>query len=354
VTVVGLTSSADFANVRAPQKVFGGSYDAFVSKFKFTGASCLLINSTFLGGTGSETATGVALDALGNALVVGYTSSYDFPTQVPVANLRPFQSANTGLTVAFAAKIGNPYVAGVYVQSGLAPQVGLDYARDLVSDGQFYTGGGNFWGNPGDIIILGDWTHSGKIRLGAFHNGVWILDTNGNGVLDGGDRQFTFGQAGDIPVVGDWDGTGTLKAGLFRGGTWILDLSGHLQGVTTTKADLTFSYGLAGDTPIAGDWTGTGTTRIGVFRGGFWILDANGDYVMNSSDPWYVFGQPGDTAVTGDWDGSGVTHPGIVRNGHWVLNYQWANEFGALGSSGLGLGFSLGSLGSIPVVGNNF
>ncbi len=184
-----------------------------------------------------------------------------------------------------------------------------------------------------------------------FRNGLWILDSNGNGVLDGTDRQFTFGQAGDIPVVGDWNGTGTLKAGLFRNGTWILDLSGLVSGQATGLSNVVATYGAPGDMPVVGDWTGTGTSKIGVFRNGFWILDANGDYVMNGSDPFYVFGQAGDVPLTGDWDGSGISHPGIVRKNRWYLNYQWNNETGPLGSAGTELTFTFGAGGSVPLVG---
>jgi Beta-propeller repeat len=343
VTVVGYTSSGDFPVVRAVQKTYGGNYDGYVTKLHFTGTSCTLVNSTYLGGSAGDSVTGVILDKFGNALVTGYTSSSDFPTQVPRSYGRPLlQQYNYGVANAFATKIANPFTIGFTAPYPPITYFQLDTAGDFGWDGQGFTGYAGAWGVPGDVMIAGDWNHSGSIKIGAFHQGLWILDSNGDGNLDSNDRQFTFGQAGDIPLVGDWDGTGTLKAGLFRNGTWILDFSGHLQGVNTGLPDKTVTYGLATDVPVVGDWTGTGITRIGVFRSGFWILDANGDYNLTSADPFFIFGQAGDTPFTGDWDGSGISHPAIVRNYRWFLNYQWNNETGALGSAGTELNFYYG------------
>jgi hypothetical protein len=54
--------------------------------------------------------------------------------------------------------------------------------------------------------VIGDWSGDGKDNAGAFINGYWYLDYNGNGVWDGSgtDRIYAFGQAGDTPVVGRW------------------------------------------------------------------------------------------------------------------------------------------------------
>ena len=351
VTVAGNTSSSDFPVTRAAQKQLNGNFDAFITKFLFRGSNCTLINSTYLGGSGSDTAVGIALTKSGDAVVTGFTGSYDFPVVVSPSSSRAFQSANLGLTNAFVAKVANPFFAANYTSTSSGPVVNLDYAHDFLFDGESFSGKSIPWGNPGDIVILGDWNQSGTVKVGVFRNGTWILDTNGNGVLDAGDRQFTFGQAGDVPVVGDWNGSGAIKAGLFRSGTWILDLSGLITGQSTGLTNITASYGAPGDVPVTGDWTGTGTSKIGIFRNGFWILDANGDYVMNGSDPFYIFGQAGDIPLTGDWDGSGVTHPGIVRHDNWYLNYIWNDETGPLGSAGTELTFRFGNISSTPLVG---
>jgi len=58
--------------------VFGSDvYDAFVAKFTPDGGS--LVYATFLGGSGLDEAAALAVDASGNAIVAGSTSSPDFP-----------------------------------------------------------------------------------------------------------------------------------------------------------------------------------------------------------------------------------------------------------------------------------
>ncbi len=96
--VTGYTSANDF-NTQAPiQTANRGEFDAFVAKINPTGAA--LVYSTYLGGTGSELGTAIAVDAAGTAYVTGYTNSTDF-------NLTssPLQAANGGNLDLFVAKI---------------------------------------------------------------------------------------------------------------------------------------------------------------------------------------------------------------------------------------------------------
>ncbi|NNL67334.1 MAG: hypothetical protein HKP30_13890, partial [Myxococcales bacterium] len=84
--VVGLTNAPDFLTGPSPcgpgvcpfQDVLGGSSDGFVTHLDTDGA---LVYSTFLGGTGSDDANAVAVDAAGRAHVLGLTGSSGFPTK---------------------------------------------------------------------------------------------------------------------------------------------------------------------------------------------------------------------------------------------------------------------------------
>ena len=79
VVIARTTNSPDFPTLGTPfQPTYGGGdTDAFVSRLNTTGQ---LTYSTFLGGNQSEDGNGITLDASGNILVVGQTSSTNFPT----------------------------------------------------------------------------------------------------------------------------------------------------------------------------------------------------------------------------------------------------------------------------------
>lgn len=78
--VTGETSSTDYPITNgAFQTVFaGGDVDGFVTKLNATGSG--LVYSTYLGGSGGDGASGLAVDAAGNVSIAGSTSSTDFPT----------------------------------------------------------------------------------------------------------------------------------------------------------------------------------------------------------------------------------------------------------------------------------
>lgn len=78
VFITGATTSVDFPVTRAMQARFGGLYDTFVLKID---ATCrTLLYSGYFGSNNQDYGNGVALDADGNAYVVGTTFENTFPT----------------------------------------------------------------------------------------------------------------------------------------------------------------------------------------------------------------------------------------------------------------------------------
>ncbi|WP_295583683.1 SBBP repeat-containing protein [uncultured Lamprocystis sp.] len=78
--VTGNTNSTDFSTPYAPQLDFGGGYDdGFVAKLSADGSA--LVFASYLGGSGEDWGTGIAVDGAGNAYMTGVTSSTDFPTR---------------------------------------------------------------------------------------------------------------------------------------------------------------------------------------------------------------------------------------------------------------------------------
>ena len=128
-TVVGFTDSTNFTTVNPVQAQYGGGFnDAFVSTFDASGATFTF--STFLGGSGIDSANAVALDGAGNVHVAGETASTDFPTVQPVQ-----ASYGGGMWDGFVASIGMfGMVDGGAPDGGGAPDAAADSGADATAD----------------------------------------------------------------------------------------------------------------------------------------------------------------------------------------------------------------------------
>jgi hypothetical protein len=333
--VTGFTSSEDFPVQRPFQNTNAGAMDAFVVKANTTLSAMTF--GTYLGGSGSEAGNAIAVDSETSITVAGQTSSGNFPA---AGSLQTFLSETLS---SFITKIAPNFTLGVAY--GFEGQ--LEFTADPWHVLSYLSS--TSYGNATDLPIVGDWNGSGTEGIGIFRNGTWILDTNGNGVLDASDKTVVFGQTGDVPVVGVWWGSGRIALGLFRQGTFILDLSGHLSGIPTGVSDATFTFGQAGDVPIVSDWSGSGTTKVGIFRNGLWVVDYTGGQVIGGLNRSYVYGQAGDLPVVGDWDSSGNPPKiGIYRAGLWVLDYDGDNVWTIPGLNEMALTF--GFSGYTPLV----
>jgi len=140
--LTGDTQSSNFPTQNAFQtKLAGGSPQAaFVAKLNSSGST--LVYSTYLGGSGTDTGYGVAVDPSGVAHVVGSTTSTNFPT------LNPIQTAYNGNTDAFLARL-NPQGCGLEFSTylgGSATDVARAAATDSSGDTYLagYTGSNNF------------------------------------------------------------------------------------------------------------------------------------------------------------------------------------------------------------------
>jgi hypothetical protein len=85
----------------ALQTTFGGGpWDAFVVKLNPTGTG--LVFGTYLGGSNDETGWGIAVDAAGNAYLVGHTFSSNFPTTADALKRRNRNGVRDGFVTKFA------------------------------------------------------------------------------------------------------------------------------------------------------------------------------------------------------------------------------------------------------------
>jgi uncharacterized protein (TIGR03437 family) len=126
VYVTGQTASTNFPTTQGSfQPSPAISDDVFVTKLNAAGSA--LIYSTYIGGGGSDSGNGIAIDSAGNAYVVGAAASSDFPT-TPNA----FQSSFRASSEAFVTKLNSTgstllystYLAGTAVDRAMG--VALD------------------------------------------------------------------------------------------------------------------------------------------------------------------------------------------------------------------------------------
>ena len=142
--VTGYTASIDFPLVKPVQSSPGGGtctdgvdtiacFDAFVTKLNPAGTA--LVYSTYLGGSNEDYATGIALDASGDAYVTGYTNSTDFPVK------NALQAENAGGYDAFVAELSADGASLIYSTywGGSSDDIGTGVAVD--SSGNAYISG---------------------------------------------------------------------------------------------------------------------------------------------------------------------------------------------------------------------
>jgi len=170
--VVGLTAESNFpVTPGAFQTTFMSSangHDAFLAKLNPSGTG--LVFATYLGGTGDDGATGVAVDAAGNTWIKGNTKSTNFPV-TPGA----FQLQNSGAYDFFLSEIdptGSLLLYSTYLGGSGTEYVGA--TRSLAIDTQL----------PPNVYLTG-YTNSTNfpVSTGAFQ-------TKNGGLQDGSVTKF--------------------------------------------------------------------------------------------------------------------------------------------------------------------
>jgi hypothetical protein len=160
--VTGFTDFSDFPTTAgAFQTTFGGGTDAFVSKLNATGST--LLYSTYLGGSGIDGPSGIAVDAAGNAYVTGDTQSSNFPT-TPGAFQTIYHVGNedafvSKLNATGSALVYSTYLGGNSLDEGHGIAVdasGHAYVTGVTGSSDFPTTPGAFqtsYGGHGNAFV---------------------------------------------------------------------------------------------------------------------------------------------------------------------------------------------------------
>lgn len=136
-----VTSAAVAATAGVVQTTFaGGGSDAYVAKLTPDGSR--LLYATFLGGSGADEAGSLAVDAGGNAYLLGRTSSADFPVTSAA-----YSRALRGRTDAFVAKLdpaGSFLVYSTFLGGSGDEDAPLTSSIAVDAAGQAVVGGNTF------------------------------------------------------------------------------------------------------------------------------------------------------------------------------------------------------------------
>ena len=132
IYVAGVTSSLDFAVRNAFQSRLDGPQDAFLAKLSPDGRGAVW--ATYLGGRGADSASAIAVDLHGDVLVVGSTTSPDFPMA------GRWNGAQDGFWARFNAM-------GRLLESAYVGTAGNDEVAAVALDrhGRVWTAGGYGW-----------------------------------------------------------------------------------------------------------------------------------------------------------------------------------------------------------------
>ena len=206
--VTGLTLSPDFPTTAGsfqPTKpsTTAGNANAFVFKLNPVGN---LVYSTFLGGSGIDAATGIAVDVTGNTYVTGGTNSTNFPvTSGAAQKTLPgiFNGFVTGLSADGSSLLFSTYLGGSASEgpSSIAFQKGITFVTGFTGSSNFPTTSGAFQqtaGGNGDAFVT-EFNASGGILDSTFvggnnfDNGFGIaLDSIGNAYVTGTTNSTNF------------------------------------------------------------------------------------------------------------------------------------------------------------------
>ena len=210
--VTGSTRSTDFPTTAgAFQTAFGGGFEhAFVSKLNGSGSA--LVYSTYLGGSNSDGASGIALDSSSNAYITGSTTSSDFPT-----TLGAFQTTLRGFQNVFVSKLnssGSALVYSTYLGRGdhdggvgiVLDSSGNAYVTGVTRSSDFPTTAGAFqttFGGGFDDAFVSKLNGSGSALIYSTYLGGSDDDAGSGVALDSSGNAYVAGTTGssDFPIT---------------------------------------------------------------------------------------------------------------------------------------------------------
>jgi len=266
--VTGRTNSSDFPLTNAIQ-VTRFAFDMFVTELNAAGTARLF--STFLGGSGSESGRGIAVDGLGNIHIAGEGTSTNFP----VVNAIQMTNGGGGGQDALVMLIGNnspllPYVFSDFAGNGRSGALlydsssGQSYSALSNGDGTFsYTS--NLINAGFNILVTGDFNGDAKADLIVYNSQTGLAYIG----IGAGDGTFQFqslpwSPGWDTVATGDLNGDGKTDVALYNSNTGTIE-----TGISNGNGTFTYtSHSLAQPFTFVrlADFTGDGKADLFLYR----------------------------------------------------------------------------------------
>ena len=327
--ITGYTSSTSgIATSGAYQTSFGGSIDAFITKFNASGARQW---ATYYGGSGGDYGNGIAVDGSGNIAITGVTSS-----TTSIATSGASQTSYGGGTYdAFIAKFN---ASGVRIWATYYSGSGIDGGYGIAAD------------SSGNIVVTGNTAStSGIATSGAYQTSIgstggnpdaFIAKFNASGV-----RQWAtyYGGSGDdagysIAV----DGGGNIV---------VTGLTSSTSGIATSGAYQT-STGGSNDAFIA-KFNASGARQWATYYGGSGHDQGKG-ISADSSGNIVITGLTSSTsgiASSGSYQtSSGGSYDAFIAKFNVSGALQWGTYYGGSGLDE-GLGIAADGSGNLVITG---
>lgn len=284
--VTGQTSSSDFPTPMAYQGALRGSANAFVAKFNAAGNA--LAYGTYLGGTGTDGANGIAVDGAGSAYVTGFTSSSNFPTVGPFqAGLKGTQDAFVTRLTSTGSELGySTYLGGGQTEAGYGialDRSGNAYITGRTNSADFPTANTNHTSNAGGVCVQGDGSRpcfdafvtelgaTGSTALFSAYLGGTGDDSGYGTAVDPAGSFYVTGQtsSGDFPVANAYQGTSNglpdafvMKFSPGPTAARISRFTARRQQLTGRGALVVFRWRMSGSEGLAGFNAYAGTHRL--------------------------------------------------------------------------------------------
>jgi hypothetical protein len=223
--VVGQTTSPDFPLTNAFRTTMSGA-EGWLAKVNPGGSR--LEYCTFLGGSGDDSATAVVVDSSDNAVLLGVTSSTDYP----VKNAAHASPASIGFNDQFGAVLskfngdGSQLIFSTFLPANYYGGIGVDGSGNLYADGYANTAGlpllnplADFHGSTWDAYVTA-YDPFGGLTFATYLGGAGEdfgdrIAADGSGAYVGG-----FTRSPDFPVTAgafqtDFNATDGLNGDIF-------------------------------------------------------------------------------------------------------------------------------------------